>query len=540
MKLISFFGILSIVVLLFSCSQKTTEHVPVFNPDLKGSINVHSKVAFDSTLVDSFYKSFPELEKFEEDVRIIYRGYKYHEIWFDARGVIEFAGSVYRKVKGIASEGVYGVFPYSDKIDAIFEEEIENNLTQVETELMITNMFLFYAEKVYKGIDDKTAAATEWLLPKKQVSYENLLDTLIQNTGLLAINDSVLFNQYYKLRDYLQYFRDIQQNGGWDSIYVGPKFKSFKPGDSANAIVQIRNRLFVTGEIKENNKSNLYDDSLLVAVNRFQRKNLRKVQSAITPDLIKRMNMPVSEYIKKIAVNMERWRWISPEMANASEYVFVNIPSYLLQINRNGVKVFESPVVVGKIMSKTVIFSGNMSFIVFSPYWNVPTSILKSEVLPGINKDKNYLAKHNMEWYNGQVRQKPGKNNSLGLVKFLFPNSNNIYLHDTPSKSLFEKDSRAFSHGCIRVGRPKDLAIELLKNDSIWTPAKIDAAMRAGKEEWVQLKQKIPVYIGYFTCFVNEQKEFHMFEDIYKMDDRLFDILIGKEEGTETIASVKN
>jgi murein L,D-transpeptidase YcbB/YkuD len=188
------------------------------------------------------------------------------------------------------------------------------------------------------------------------------------------------------------------------------------------------------------------------------------------------------------------------------------------------------PVVVGKSMSKTVIFSGNMSFVVFSPYWNVPPSILKSEVLPGIKKDKNYLAKHNMEWNNGQVRQKPGKNNSLGLVKFIFPNSNNIYLHDSPVKNLYGRDSRAFSHGCVRVQKPRDLAIEVLKSDPEWTPEKIDAAMRAGTEKWVPLKNKIPVNIGYFTAWVNEQGEIHFYEDIYKMDDRLFDILIGYEE----------
>jgi murein L,D-transpeptidase YcbB/YkuD len=227
---------------------------------------------------------------------------------------------------------------------------------------------------------------------------------------------------------------------------------------------------------------------------------------------------------------MERWRWVAPEQAYANEYIFVNIPSYTLFMNRNGQRVFESPVVVGKSMSKTVIFSGNMSFVVFSPYWNIPASILKSEVLPGIKKDKNYLAKHNMEWNNGQVRQKPGKNNSLGRVKFLFPNSNNIYLHDSPAKTLYAKDSRAFSHGCVRVGKPRDLAIEVLRKDPEWTPEKIDAAMRSGTEKWVPLKNKIPVHIGYFTAFVNEQGEIQFFEDIYKKDDQLFDILIGYEE----------
>jgi murein L,D-transpeptidase YcbB/YkuD len=523
------------LLVIISCVQKQqTAHKAELDIDLQGTINRFNKTTFDSTLISPFFKTYPELAKYEDKFFVIYRGHKFHQIWFDENGVLEFANSLYSKVKGIATEGVYNVFPYPEKIDGIFVDDIENSLTKTETEFMITSMFLFYAENVYKGIDDKTAAATEWLLPKKQISYENLLDTVMMNTGLLTRNDSVLFGQYYKLRDKLKHYRDIQKNGGWDTITIDPKLKSYKPGDTANAILQIRQRLFITGDISENNNSNRYDEPLVEAVNKFQVRSGRNPQPAITQALIKTMNITVGEHIRKIVVNMERWRWISPEFANSKEFIFVNIPSYMLQLNRDGQRVFESPVVVGKTMSKTVIFSGNLSFVVFSPYWNIPPSIMNSEVLPGIKKDKNYLAKHNMEWNNGQVRQKPGKNNSLGLVKFIFPNSNNIYLHDSPAKSLYGKDSRALSHGCVRVGKPKDLAIEVLKNDPEWTPEKIDAAMHAGTEKWVQLKNKIPVHIGYFTAWVNEQGEIHFYEDIYNKDNQLFDILIGYEEPVST------
>ncbi|HRX13257.1 MAG TPA: L,D-transpeptidase family protein [Draconibacterium sp.] len=518
-----------------SCTQIPQKPKPAINSDLQGSINRFNVTTFDSLAIDTFVRSFPALGKYENDVRKIYRGYNFHHIWFDEKGVLEYASSLYGKVKGIAKEGVYNVFPYPEKIGGIFESGIENTLSNAETEIMITTMFLFYAENVYKGIDDKTATAIDWLLPKKQVSYENLLDSVLTNGGAAGLNDSVLIRQYFKLRDVLKAYRDIQKHGGWDSVYIDAKLKSFKPGDTASAIVQIRQRLFVTGDIAENDSSNLYDETLLSAVNKYQKRNGKKVQPAITRELIDRMNVPVSEHIKKIVVNMERWRWVSPEIANAREYIFVNIPSYMLQFNRDGVTVLESPVVVGKSMSKTVIFSGNMSYVVFSPYWVLPTSIINSEVKPGMKKDKNYLAKHNMEWNNGQVRQKPGRNNSLGLVKFLFPNSNNIYLHDSPSKSLYGKDSRAFSHGCVRVGKPKDLAIEVLRNDTAWTPKEIDAAMKAGTEKWVQLKDKIPVYIGYFTCMVDQNGDFNFYEDIYEMDERLFDILIGYEDGDQLV-----
>ncbi len=523
----------TITLFVFSCGKKQEKPKPEINSDLKGSINRYNVTTFDSIAIDSFVKSFPALGKYENDVRKIYRGYNFHHIWFDEKGVLEYANSLYGKVKGIAREGVYNVFPYPETIDEIFEMESENTLSDAKTEIMITTMFLFYAENVYKGIDDKKATAIEWLLPKKQVSYENLLDSVLLNNGTANLNDSVLIRQYFKLREVLKVYRDIQKNGGWDSIHIDAKFKSYQPGDTATAIVQIRKRLFVTGDIAENDSNNIYDESLLTAVNKYQKRNGKKVQPALTRELVNRMNVPVSEHIKKIVVNMERWRWVSPEIANASEYIFVNIPSYMLQFNRNGAKVLEMPVVVGKSMSKTVIFSGNMSYVVFSPYWVLPTSIINNEVKPGIKKDKNYLAKHNMEWNNGQVRQKPGRNNSLGLVKFLFPNSNNIYLHDSPMKSLFGKESRAFSHGCVRVGNPRDLAIEVLKNDTTWTPKEIDAAMKAGTEKWVQLKDKIPVYIGYFTCMVDDEGAFNFYEDVYNMDDRLYDILIGYENDVQ-------
>ncbi|HRZ32795.1 MAG TPA: L,D-transpeptidase family protein, partial [Flavobacterium sp.] len=213
------------------------------------------------------------------------------------------------------------------------------------------------------------------------------------------------------------------------------------------------------------------------------------------------------------------------EMVKANEYVVVNIPSYKLFFVRNGKQELVSPVVVGKAMNKTVIFSGTMSYIVFSPYWNVPTSIIKKEIKPAMAKNKNYLASHNMEWNNGNIRQKPGKNNSLGLVKFIFPNSNNIYLHDTPAKSLFEKETRAFSHGCIRVGKARDLALTILKDDPNWTTEKIDAAMNSGKENWYTLKNKIPVYIGYFTAWVNANGEINFYDDIYERDERLLKLI---------------
>ena len=224
-------------------------------------------------------------------------------------------------------------------------------------------------------------------------------------------------------------------------------------------------------------------------------------------------------------VNMERCRWIPSGITKSKEYIVVNIPSYHLTYFKNGEPVLRSNVVVGKVMHQTIIFSGMMKFVVFSPYWNVPKSIVENEIKPELAKNKNYLEEHNMERVKGQIRQKPGPQNSLGLVKFLFPNSNNIYLHDSPAKSLFDRSHRAFSHGCIRVQKPQELANKIMEDDKEWTPEKIDSTMHGGKEVWYTLKERIPVYIGYFTAWVDDQNQIHFYDDVYKRDKRLAELI---------------
>jgi L,D-transpeptidase YcbB len=526
-----FIPIISMMILISlaagSCKSGGKKHSRKLNDDrLQIAINQQSNLPFDSNFVTSFYRSYPELKKYQEDVVEVYSQHRYMYIWYDTQGLVEFAYTLVIKARELDIEGVSSRFPYQEKMNGIFENDWKNKLSQAETELMLTNLYLFYTEKVYKGLGDSTTTALGWLLPRKQVSYASLMDSVMSDPQVLNIDDSVLFSQYYKLREVLKRYREIEKHGGWNTIDLDPKVKSYKPGDTSKVILQVRERLFITGELKQNNKSNRYDPELVEAVKKYQLHNGNNPTEKILPEHIREMNVPVSERIKTIIVNMERCRWISPDFDRAKEYILVNIPSFKLNLVSNGKIELESPIIVGNNMTQTVIFSGMMSYIVFSPYWNVPESIIEKEVKPGIAKNKNYLKDHDMEWNNGQVRQKPGKNNSLGLIKFIFPNSDDIYMHDTPAKSLFSKESRAFSHGCIRVGKPRTLAVLLLKDDPAWTPGKIDAAMHAGKEYTYKLKNKIPVYIGYLTAWVDSQGEINFYEDIYGRDERLAQLLI--------------
>lgn len=525
------FGLIIAILLIVSlgngaCQSKEKKRLKKLHLEyLQGTINQGSKLSFDSNLIISFYRSFPGLKKYQKDVMEVYRLHKYTYIWYDNQGVVEFGYTLIDKAGDLNTDGVSSRFPYQDKINGVFENGRKNKLSQIETELMLTNLYLFYTGKVYKGLGDSTTTALGWLLPRKQVSYARLLDSVMLDPQELNSDDSVLFSQYYRLRDVLKRYREIEKQGGWKIIDTDPKVKSYKPGDTAKAILQIRERLFITGELKQNNKSNKYDPELAQAVKKFKQHNGNKPKEIILPEHIQEMNVPVSELIKKIIINMERCRWVSPGFDKAKTYILVNLPSFMLNMVRDGKSELESPVIVGDNVTKTVIFSGIMNQIIFCPYWNVPQSIMEEEVRPGILKNKNYLHIHHMEWYKGQVRQKPGKNNSLGLVKFIFPNSDDIYMHDTPGKSLFARESRAFSHGCIRVGKPRDLAVTILKDDPDWTPIKINAAMHAGVENSYRLKNRIPVYIGYFTAWVDFKGQINFYKDIYQRDERLWQLL---------------
>lgn len=494
-------------------SKKTSEKVV---PELKISI--------DSSGISAFYQTYPKLIKFQAEVLLLYKKNKSTQLWLDNKGVVEFGNTLFNKYKGLDQEGLKANFPYNEKIDPIFEHITDNKLSQADTDLMITNLYFYYVQKV-SGVDEKTTKSLQWLLPRKKVNYQVFSDSIYKKATISDDKKSKMFSQYYKLRDALHQYREIEKKGGWKNIETPEGFKSFKVGDSVPAIGQIRERLYITGDLKENNKSNICDTVLIKGIKNYESHNGLTPKNIILPEHIAELNIPVSDRIKTIIANMERCRWIDPELEKGKEYVEVNIPEFRLYLIRNGQIAFVSPVVVGKAMTQTVIFSGMMSNIVFSPYWNVPTSIINKEIKPGMAKNKNYLAQKNLEWNNGAVRQLPGKNNSLGLVKFLFPNSNNIYLHDTPAKSLFERENRAFSHGCVRVGKPRELAIELLKQDPKWTPERIDKAMHAGKESWYTLKTKIPVYIGYFTAWVDRDGNLNFYKDVYQRDESLIKLL---------------
>ena len=481
-------------------------------------------IPFDSTAVAPFFEKYTDFKKFEPQVKELYKKHNYHYIWHDNKGIIEFANVLYNRINQMGDEGLPADIPYQTELNNLFYGEVKNK-PDVTAEMLISSMYFYYTKKVYAGLDEEESKETGWYLPRERTSYVAYLDTLMSDPQLIEENKSEFFSQYYNLKKGLKKYREIEKQGGWGTITLEKDVKSIQPGDSATAVLQVRERLFKEGYLENNNGKRFFDDDLFSAIKDYNKRHNRGIENFITPSLVKQLNVPVEERIKTISVNMERCRWITPKINTAKEYIAVNIPSFRLHYFINGKPELISRVVVGKKLHETVVFSGEMSYIAFSPYWNIPKSILENEIKPKIAQDENYLTKHNMEWVGNRVRQKPGGSNSLGLVKFMFPNSNNIYLHDTPSKSLFNKDERAFSHGCVRVEKARELAIAITKRHGDWNEDKVDKAMHSSKENIFNIKNKIPVYIAYFTAWADEEGNVAFFDDVYKRDERLAHLL---------------
>jgi len=499
----------------------------IINIDATQEKNI-SEIPMDSLAIVIFFNQYPKLKGCESQVFEVYRTNHYHSVWFVNNKINELGILLYQNTGNLFEDGLQIKVPYKEKLDVFFSQSNEERSVDTEIELLLTSLYFFYTQHVFQGIDDKSTADLGWFIPRKKLSFVTYLDTLMRNPKLLSHDESKMFKQYYRLKDALKKYRLIEAKGKWQPI-VMTNSNPIVVGSKSSVVYKVRERLHFLGYLKTDNKSMKYDKELSQAVWKYKKNNGITVDDFITPRLVASLNVPMADRIKSIIFNMERCRWISSDFNQAKEYIFINIPSYEMNYFKEGKTLLNSKVVVGKVMNQTVIFSGMLQYVVFSPYWNVPKSIIDKEIAPAMKKNKNYLAQHNMEWNDGNIRQKPGPKNSLGLVKFLFPNSNSIYLHDTPSKSLFKEEKRAFSHGCIRLEKPIELAYLLVKDDKSWTMEKLNKAFHSNKEIWYTLKHEIPVYIGYFTAWVNEYDEVQFYDDVYARDECLTTYLFGEQ-----------
>jgi murein L,D-transpeptidase YcbB/YkuD len=489
--------------------------------------NSYSDLFLDTSSVSSFIKQNKVADSIASRLKSFYNARNYQFAWFSGDGLTEQARgfwNLHDYVTTYDNDSSLKDKKLQKKMDRLIAEDelaVSASKDYVNTELTLTEHFIMYMLNNYeKGYVKRKEM--ERFVPRKKEDPIELADSLVNKKHkddkyFEDVNDS-----YKALKEQLIRYLSIAKNGGWPQ--VNPVKKSLKKGVTSPDIATIKKRLAISGDLGGSDTSRVFNDTLVIAVKNFQARHGFSETGVISDSLIKEMNVPVEKRIGQLLMNMDRMRWLANNPTG--NLIVVNIPEFVMHVYEGKQKAFDIDVVVGKEGHNTMMFNGDLNQVVFSPYWNVPPSIVAKEILPAMDKNPNYLAKENMEVTGDDdglpvIRQKPGGKNALGKVKFLFPNSFNIYFHDTPAKSLFEKDKRAYSHGCIRVREPEKLANYVLRNQPEWTPEKINEAMNSGDEKYVKVKDPIPVVITYYTAWVDENGRLNFREDIYGHDANL-------------------
>lgn len=491
--------------------------------------NAYSSLFMDSTAMEAFLVERQVPDSIARRMRSFYNTRNYQYAWFNPEGLTEQA-------RGFWSLHDFHTTYAKDSalMDKALEKKMDNLIvaddfsvsasdkSTLKTELQLTQHFIYYMLGAYPDGYIKRKEMERFVPFKKRNAME-LADSIIKKKH----KDDKYFEDvnasYGKLKEQLTRYHALATKGGWDTIR--PEKKSYKRGDASPALVQVKRALHALGDLPVADTTAVFNDTLAMAVASFQARHGYTPDSVIGATFFKELNVPVQRRLQQILINMDRMRWL-PNAPKSDNLILVNIPEFVLHMYEGDRKVWDMVVVVGKSGHNTMMFNGDLNQVVFSPYWNVPPSIVKEEILPAMERNPGYLASQNMEITGEsggipEIRQRPGRGNALGKVKFLFPNSFNIYFHDTPSKSLFERDKRAFSHGCIRLSDPEKMAQYLLRNQPEWTPERINTAMNAGTEKYVKLEKPVPVIITYYTAWVDEGGKLNFRDDIYDHDEKL-------------------
>ena len=411
-----------------------------------------------------------------------------------------------------------------------------------KVEVEAAKRFLAFADDIKSGVLDPRKAGSGMFMEVARFDHTSLLDAFAKSSPQGFMKKlAPRTNEYVRLQKAKLQLEKQLGRGGWgDKVQA----KSLKPGASGGSVVQLRNRLIRMGYMRKT-ATNTYDAKLQSAVQQFQIAHGLPADGVAGPATIGEVNKDVQHRLKSILVALERLRWNNRPLEK--NHIWVNIPDFHVNLVKNGKTTFRSRVVVGKNTSdrQTPEFSDQMEFMVINPSWYVPRSIITKEYLPLLKRNPNAVSQLKITDSRGRLvnrattdftqfnernfpfsmRQPPSRGNALGLVKFMFPNKHNIYLHDTPAKALFGKDLRAYSHGCVRVHQPFDFAYALLKAQERDPEGFFQSRLKTGSESRVELKKPIPVHLVYYTAFVDAKGKPNYRRDVYGRDGRIFDAL---------------
>lgn len=406
-------------------------------------------------------------------------------------------------------------------------------------EILLTDALFHYLLHMIEGRVPADSIQEGWNLRKQQVNLTRVINDAFENNEL----DKVLGDfqpvhaSYRELKQALERYREIDSLGGWAKI---PDGEPLRPGMSDDRVPLLRTRLFLSGDLDVSpiDDSSRLEIADIEALKRFQLRHGLNPDGVLGERTLLALNVPVSERVSQIELNMERWRWLPKNLGR--KYLLVNIADFSVSVIDAGKTVLSMPVVVGNGYRKTPVFSASMTYLEFAPYWYVPKTILEEDKLPLIRNDPTYLERKNYEmvlwdretivdpatidWdaidaenFPGLLRQKPGPWNALGRVKFMLPNRYAVYLHDTNERHLFGQRNRQFSSGCIRLKRPAELARYLLE-DKGWDETDVAEALAREKPKRVYLEKALPVHVLYWTAWVDDAGQINFREDGYGRD----------------------
>jgi murein L,D-transpeptidase YcbB/YkuD len=502
----------------------------------------------DSLSLDRFIISHPQYKPYKKKLHKFYLRRNYELAWSFEGEFRPQASMFLNQVRSTQSQvtdpNMFITYDLERRINDAYGKK-RDSLIRKNIDMELSGTYFKYSQKLWKGFVDPQDERLDWFIVQKKIKYGKTLDSILEsNDGNPFEKYMPVHVEYKRLLKQLNTYQGIKKNNEWtklDSVILN----QLSVGDTSIQISHLKRRLLALGDLVYDKEiNNEYDLTLSEAIKKFQERHGLKTTGKLSGLTLSYLNLSLDQIIKKILVNLERWKWVPENVAD--NYLLVNIPDFSLNIFEKGLRVHTMKVIVGKAMTHTPIFNDQLKNVVINPYWNIPQSIATEEILPAMQKDSSYLERMNIEVYSGydyehpidplnfdwdtiraekfpfQLRQKPGNGNALGRLKFIFPNNFDVYLHDTPQKYLFQNQERDYSHGCIRIEDPFWLASYLLEDKS-------EKELRRIKEEnkWykIPVNKQLPVYIVYFTAWVDNDNRLNFRDDIYNHDRKLAHLL---------------